>query len=128
MKKFMDKHFKGVQRVYSDHFNAKASFVHLSTPTIAKFVFDKLRGKTVDGFLRVKVKPALTAVDITRNWALYRAEELISKDAKLNGREVELWKGKDRGVYVAGVAAFLQKERLDPHGHFVHGFEHLKLP
>ena len=82
----------------------------------------------MDGFHSVKVKPALTAVDLSRNWALYKAEELISKDAKLNGRNIELWKGKDRGVYVAGVAAFLQKERYDPQGHFVDEFVHLKLP
>ena len=128
MKQFMQKHFASVQCVYVDHFNEKASFVHLATAKAAKSVYDKLAGKKVDGFQGIKVKPALTAVDLSRNFALFRAEDLVKKDGKAQGKDVEVKKGKDRGVYVAGKAAFQQKERYDPRGGFVNDFVHLKLP
>lgn len=128
MQRFMSAQFPGVNVVYYDHFNGKASFAHLGTPSAAKTVAEQSKGKSLEGLAGVKVKPAVTAVDLSRNWALYKAQELISKDSELRGRSVEVKKGKDRGVYVNGVAAFSQAVRYDPHGCFVNEFVHLKLP
>ncbi len=76
----------------------------------------------------VKVKPALSGTDISRNWALAAAEQLIREDPKLGGRKVDVKRAQGRGVYVAGSAAFLQQNRRDPRGTFENEFTHLKLP
>ena len=125
---FMQKNFKENKFIYIDHFNPKASFVHFGTPKAAKAVMDKLKGKAVDGFAGVKVKPALTAIDLSRNYALFKAEELIKGDPKSAGKTIETRMGKDRGVYVSDIAAFAQKERFEPKGSFEGEFVHLRLP
>ncbi len=76
----------------------------------------------------VKVKPALSGTDISRNWTLAAAEQLIREDPKLGGRKVDVKRAQGRGVYVAGSAAFLQQNRRDPRGTFENEFTHLKLP
>ena len=76
----------------------------------------------------VKVMPALTPTDSSRNWALRTAEDLIRTDPVLRGREIEVKKAAGRGLYVGGKAAFLQKMRSDPKGSFENEFTHLELP
>ena len=127
---FMRTNFKTVRVMHTDHFSKKASFVQLSTPKITKFVLDtaKAQKMTVVGYSHVEIKPALTAIDMSRNYALFKAEELIKEDPKSANKTVETRMGKDRGVYVSNIEAFRQKERFDPKGSFEGEFVHLRLP
>ena len=127
---FMKKHFADVRIVHSDHFSKKASFVQFATPRIAKTVLDRVKEQklTVDGFPDVKVSQALSATDVSRNFCLYKAQDLITADGKTVGKKVEVKQGNDRGVYVDGTAAFSQLSRHDPRGAFVGEYLHLKLP
>ena len=127
---FMQKHFKDVRFVHMDHFSKTASFVQFATPKIAKYVLDKVKEKklTLDGHADVSIKQALSAIDVSRNWCFYKAEELIKADAKANGKTVEKKMGKEREILAGGEVAFAQRERFDPRGAFEGEFIHLKLP
>lgn len=124
---FVQKHCKE-RIVYSGHFGAKASFAHFATAKDAKSVLDNLRGKKMDDFGEVKVKAALSEIDVSRNWCLYKAYEMLGADRRTQGRRVELVHGKGRGVTVDGVIGFQQDERFDPRGGFVGAFSGLVLP
>ncbi len=128
MERFMRANFPKTNVVYKDHFNDKASFVHIGTPQAARKVFDNLKGKTVEGYPNVKAKAALTSIDLSRNFSLNRAEELVKKDENLRSRSVEVKRAKDRGIYVDGLPAFVQRERYSRKGEFEGEFRHLKLP
>ena len=129
---FMKQKLKDTRYVYVDHFDEKNSFVHFGTTKAASKVFEKIKGdkakyKLID-FGGVTVKPALASIDRSRNWALREAERLIKNDPKLSGRNLEVKRAEGRGVYVANVPAFLQKERFGRTGTFAGEFVHLKLP
>jgi hypothetical protein len=130
IEQFMKNHFADIRVVHSDHFNKKASFIQLATPRIAKVVLDRVKEQKLKlgGFTDVKISQALPVVDVSRNWSLYKAEELVKADPSTSGKSVEVKTGNDRGVYVAGAAAFLQAARHDPRGNFVGDYVHLKLP
>jgi len=130
IEQFMKNHFADIRVVHSDHFNKKASFIQLATPRIAKIVLDRVKEQKLKlgGFTDVKISQALPVVDVSRNWSLYKAEELVKADPSTSGKSVEVKTGNDRGVYVAGTAAFLQAARHDPRGNFVGDYVHLKLP
>ena len=70
----------------------------------------------------------MTAIDVSRNYCLYAAEELVRKDARSEGKTVDTKLGKDRGVYVNNEPAYLQQHRYDPRGTFCGAFADLKLP
>ena len=127
---FMAKHFTGIQVMHVDHFNATASFVQLGTQKIQQNVCDEIRSKklSLDSFSNVKIRPALTACDRSRNWALNTAKELIEKDPRSGGKSVEMKRAQERGIYVGGRAAFRQEARYDPRGVFVQDYADLKLP
>ena len=127
---FMRKNFSNVRTVHTDHFSKNTSFVHVSSPKVAKKILDEVKEKNLklEGFPDVKISQALTATDLSRNWCLYKAEEMVSKDAKSIGKNVEVKSGKERGVFVEGQAVFKQVVRHDPRGVFVAEYTHLKLP
>ena len=127
---FMRKNFSDVRVAHTDHFSKTASFVQLATPKIAKRILDDVKEKKLklEGFPDVKISQALTAIDISRNICLHKAEELVTKDGKSSGKKIETKKGKDRGVYVDDIAAVKQDARYDPRGGFVGEYTHLKLP
>ena len=125
---FLKKYFQEDQAVFIDHFNGKASFAQFATPAAAKRVIDGCKTKKLENFKDVKITPALTQIDISRNVTLYQAEDLVKKDGRATGKKVELKRAKDRGVYVDDKAAFLQEARYDPKGCFVSEFKDLKLP
>ena len=62
----------------------------------------------------------------TRNWALFKAEELIKEDSSSRGKEVKV-NITSREVKVDGVLAFNQDE-TDLRGSFLGSFIHLQLP
>ncbi len=126
---FMQKHFKEINVLYTDHFSKKASFIQVSTPKVVKTILDKVKekGLKLEGHADVKIRQALTSIDLSRNINLYKAEELIKGDAKATGKNVETKSGKERVINVDGKAAFKQDERYDPRGGFVGDFVHLKL-
>ena len=53
---------------------------------------------------------------------------MIKEDDRAYGKLIEKKRAKDRGIYVDGVAAFVQKERYSKGGDFVGVFGDLKLP
>ena len=82
----------------------------------------------LDGLPNVKILPALSQIDVSRNWALRTAKDLVEQDARAPGKSVEVRKAKNWGVYVDGEAAFTQEHRYDPRGGFQSSFADLKLP
>ena len=88
----------------------------------------KSRKLTVHGFDAVRVKPKNTEIDRNRNWALNKADQLIKEDDRAIDKLVETRPGKDRGIYVYGIPAFLQRERYAKGGEFVSVFADLRLP
>ncbi len=130
MEGFMKKYFSDVRIMHSDHFNEKASFVQVGTQKIAQRVTDKVKAQklALAKYRDVKIKPATTGIDLSRNWALGTAEDLIRKHAKAQGKDIEVKKGKDRGVHVGKEPAFVQKQRYDPRGAFQGEFTDLQLP
>ena len=71
---------------------------------------------------------ALGVVWRSEHWALNAAEDMIKEDERAYGKLIEKKRAKDRGIYVDGVAAFVQKERYSKGGDFVGVFGDLKLP
>ena len=80
------------------------------------------------GFEKLTIKPENTEIDRNRNWALNAAEDMIKEDERAYGKLIEKKRAKDRGIYVDGVAAFVQKKRYSKGGDFVGVFGDLKLP
>ena len=74
------------------------------------------------------MKPENTEIDRNRNWALNKADQLIKEDDRAIDKLVEKRPGKDRGIYVDGIPAFLQRERFAKGGEFVGVFADLRLP
>ena len=68
---------------------------------------------------------AKTARNKQRDWALTKAEELLTKDQP--GKKVEKGRGSDRTVKVDGEVAFKQ-ETEDAKGSFVAAYSRLSLP
>ena len=65
------------------------------------------------------MKPENTKIYRNRNWALKKAEQLIKEDDRAVDKLVEKKLGKDRGIYVDGVPAFVQRTRYSEGGEFV---------
>ena len=124
---FFAKHFADVQLLHVDHFSKRASFAQLSTPQIAKLVNEKVKDRKpkLDGHPNVEIKPGKTAIDLSRDFNLYKAADLIKADPKSTNKTVET---KDRSVLVDGAVVFKQVERFDPKGNFEGEYVHLKLP
>jgi len=72
----------------------------------------------------VKVKTGKTQLAEQRDWALFKAKEILEKAA--SGREVKLLLA-DRAVEVDSEAALAQRKE-DTKGHFTGEFAHLHLP
>ena len=126
---FMKKHFGDLQCVYTGCNSAKAYFVHMDTPRSAKKVLETVKSRSLKlDVPGVKILPALTAIDRSRNWALGTAKELVEKDKRAQGKSVDVKKAKGRGIYVNNEAVFLQEHRYDPRGSFVGGWSDLQLP
>ena len=79
---------------------------------------------------QLEVQWAKTASQLKRNAALARACDLVKKDARANGKVVEIaWKKtgtKDRAVEMAGAQVFLQTS-ADLVGTFCSPFQDLVL-
>lgn len=78
----------------------------------------------------IRADYAKTAKQLTRNWAMKKANDLIKADGRSSGPDIVInWKiegSKDRSVTVNGFVAFLQ-EKQDSIGTFSVDFEHLTV-
>ena len=69
-------------------------------------------------------------MDRNRDWALYRAEEIIKQQPSVVGKGVVRERGSDsrvRGIYVDGVRAFEQSGRYSKDCIFLHAFAALSF-
>ena len=109
---------------------ASHGFVELGSKQHVRHVISTIKSRNlkVVGFEKLTIKPENTEIDRNRNWALNAAEDMIKEDDRADGKFIEKKKAKDRGIYVDGVAAFVQKERYSKGGDFVGVFGDLKLP
>ena len=105
-------------------------FVELGSKQNARLVTTttKSRGLKVPGFDGVTVKRENTLIDRNRNWAPKKAEQMINDDARAAGNHVEKKWGKDRGIEIAGIPAFVQPDRYAKGGEFICQFAGLRLP
>ena len=112
-----------------DGFPSNHGFVEFSSNKQARRIQEevKKRNLKVYGYSDVKVKPALTAVDLNRNWALRTAERKIREDAASHGTSIVVKKGEDRGIYVNKDKVFAQEPRYSKDGQFSGAFAHLTL-
>ena len=53
---------------------------------------------------------------------------MIKEDDRAVDKLVEKMQGKDRGIYVDGMPAYVQRERYSTGGEFVGSFANLRLP
>ena len=135
MTSFMKTHFPKITPVHTNLFSDKKGepsihgFVQLADAKYVKRVVDECKSSqhSVSGFPEVKVKRAKSAVDRNRDWALYRAEEMLKEDLRCIGKNIEKKRGKDRGIIVDGTPAFVQSERYAKGGNFVGIFADLHL-
>ena len=78
----------------------------------------------------IRADYAKTAKQLTRNWAMKKANDLIRAEGKSSGADIFInWKiegSKDRSVTVNGFVAFLQ-EKQDSIGSFSEDFQHLTV-
>ena len=138
MKRFMETNFPKVTPVCTNLFSDKNGdpsvngFVQVVDSKCVKRIIDEITSKnlTFGDFNDVKIKRAKAAVDRNRDWALYRAEELIKTHSAAVGKAVVRERGSDsrvRGVYVDGVRAFEQSSRFCKDGVFLQAFAALSL-
>ena len=138
MKRFMETNFPKVTPVCTNLFSDKNGdpsvngFVQVVDSKCVKRIIDEITSKnlTFGDFKDVKIKRAKAAVDRNRDWALYRAEELIKTHSAAVGKAVVRERGSDsrvRGVYVDGVRAFEQSSRFCKDGVFLKAFAALSL-
>ena len=135
MEKFMQWNFPNERFAHADHFHDRKGFpmdngfVEFGSAKQLRRIADEVRKKsfTLYGYDKVKIRPALTDIDLNRNWALRTAEEKIRAEPGVVGKDVTVKKGEGRGVYVAGEAAFTQEIRHAKDGQFVGAFAKLAL-
>ena len=136
--RFMETNFQKVTPVCTNLFSDKNGdplvngFVQVVGSKCVKRIMDEITSKNLKlcDFNDVKIKRAKAAVDRNRDWALYRAEELIKKHSAAVGKAVVRERGSDsrvRGVYVDGVRAFEQSSRYCKDGVFLQAFAALSL-
>ena len=136
MDRFMKQHFPRMQVKHIDvSFNrggtlASHGYVELGSKQHARLVTSatKQNGFTVPGFEKVGIKPENTDVSKNWNWALNKAKEIRKVDDRCFGKRIEKKRGKDRGIEVDGVPAFVQCERYAKGIEFVGDFAELRLP
>ena len=135
MEAFMKWNFASERFSHADHFPDKNGFpsnngfVEFGSNKHARRIAEevKKRNLKVYNHLGVTVKPALTEVDLNRNWALRVAEKKIREDANSANKAVVVKKGEGRGVYVNDVKVFAQEPRYAKDGQFTGAFAHLTL-
>ena len=135
MTTFMRTHFRKNTPVHTNLFSDKKGepsthgFVQLADSKYVKRVIDECKSSqhVVPGLPEVKVKRAKSAVDRNRDWALYRAEEMLKEDLRCIGKNIEKKRGKDSGIIVDGTPVFVQSERYAKGGNFVCIFADLHL-
>ena len=119
--------FPDVRTTHMDVFHdsngqpTRNGFVQFSSRHIARRVTKEAREKELKTRWgsAVLIKPALTAIDRARNWAMKEAQKLFGKSSHCTGK-VEVRSSKDRGIYFNGEAAFTQSDRYMKGGTF-HG-------
>ena len=138
MKEFMAAHFPKVTPVCTNLFSDNKGepsvhgFVQVVDSKCAKRIVEECGAQhwKLDGFPDVKIKRAKAAVDMNRDWALRRAEELVKSHPAALGKTVNMERGSnthERGIYVDGVRVFEQGSRFSKDGIFLHGFASLCL-
>ena len=138
MKEFMAAHFPKVTPVCTNLFSDSKGepsvhgFVQVVDSKCAKRIVEECGAQhwKLDGFPDVKIKRAKAAVDMNRDWALRRAEELVKSHPAALGKTVNMERGSnthERGIYVDGVRVFEQGSRFSKDGIFLHGFASLCL-
>ena len=72
----------------------------------------------------MQIKPAISKVNLARNYSLKKATEMIKADSAYTGGVVD---NKGRTVMAADAEAFVQ-DKTETGGRFVSTFSHLELP
>ena len=140
MDNFIKSHFPNIRPSCVNLFPDKTGqpslhgFVEFGSPQQARMITEGVRSRklVLDGHAAVKIKPALTDIDKTRNWALSKAREIVQASPLNSEKSVTVQKGDRsgsvRGVYVNDIAAFTQADRFAKGWSFVGSYSHLKLP
>ena len=113
---------------YTGPYNArtltKAGYAEYTDADAAKASLKQLKGDFESNGVKVTVKAALPKKNLTRNWALRKAEELLKKDTP--NKVVKLvW--SERRVTVNDVPSFKQ-DKSELRGSFCPPYTHLQLP
>ena len=114
---------------YSNRKLGKAAYVEFATKDeVREFTeaFKNAGAEVHSGGTKLKVAPATTKLNKQRNWALFKAEELV-KGAAPPGAKVEVVRKPERKVTVDGTTAFNQPKDVT-RGSFAGAFAHLALP
>ena len=107
-------------------------FVEVGDEKYARRVVDdcKTRKLMLQGINGVKIKRAKTRIDMNRDWALHRAEEIIKEHPDGKNKDIKMERGsaeKDRGIYVNGSRVFEQPGRYSKDGVFLAQFAGTQL-
>ena len=135
MDAFMTKHFADIRPVCTNIYPDKDGnptnngFVEVVDSKLVRRVTKivKDRSLKLDGRAGVAIKPALTAIDRNRNWALKKATTLVREHPAAHGKTVDFKRAEGRGVYVDNVQVFSQEPRFSKGGTFHGSFVGLKL-
>ena len=105
---------------------SKVGFAEFISEDEARLFADLVKGQsfTVAG-VQIKVRPAKTKFNSSRDWALKKAEELLQGAA--SSSQVVKLSFSDRKVTVNNEDAFVQS-KTDSRGSFCGDFTHLALP
>ena len=136
MDAFMEANFPNIPTGLKDMFPDKKGnpthhgFVEVGSRAQARRITDEVKSRTLKlpQFGVVTIKPALTAIDRNRNWAIAEATRLIKNSPLLRGRAVDVKKFEGRGIYVDGAKVFSQEPRFAMGGTFLREFAALRLP
>ena len=138
MRAFMSQHFPAIVPVHVNLFPDKDGapsvhgFVELVDENYVRKITNesKSRNLQLQGLNGVRIKPAKSRIDMNRDWALRRADEVIREHVGASGKVVTKERGsadKVRGVYVNGVRVFEQPGRYTRDGVFLHEYISLRL-
>ena len=106
------------------------SYVEFSSAKLAKAALEKLGGKgkefNVSDRVKIKMKSAITAINLKRNWGIRTAQDLIKKSTLANDKEINI-DFKERKITVGGQLAFTQSPN-QLRGTFLKPFNSLHFP
>ena len=126
--------YSGIDHIFTGPKNNQLilgiSFVKFSSSRATKEALQKLGGKnkefSVSENIKIKMKSAISAINLKRNWSIRQAHELIRNSPLSNNNSIEI-DFKERKVLVGGSPAFTQSPN-QLKGTFLKPFNSLRLP